>query len=202
MDTNKNQFLEIMREHSDDKLLEILNVKRKEYVADAIVAAEEVLKERGVSYEKKADDEFEGDDNTPTIEKIKSGSGKRLLGHIIDVAFVMVVTIFVLKFATIAESTPISNLEIDLTYYAFYFLYFWIMETTSNGKTVGKRLLKMSVINDKGEKPSMSQIALRSLCRFIPFDAISFFFNWNWHDCISDTYVVSDYELERFKKYQ
>lgn len=37
-----------MRKHSDEKLLEILNVKRKDYVADAITAAEEVLIERGL----------------------------------------------------------------------------------------------------------------------------------------------------------
>lgn len=42
----QNQFLEVMRKHSDDELLEILNVKRQDYVADAIAAVEEVLKER------------------------------------------------------------------------------------------------------------------------------------------------------------
>lgn len=48
----QNQFLEVMRKHSDDELLEILNVKRQDYVADAIAAVEEVLKERGVSLRK------------------------------------------------------------------------------------------------------------------------------------------------------
>lgn len=46
----ENQFIEVMRKHSDEKLLEILNVKRKDYVADAITAAEEVLIERGVRF--------------------------------------------------------------------------------------------------------------------------------------------------------
>ncbi|WP_195630005.1 hypothetical protein [Bacteroides finegoldii] len=32
----ENQFIEVMKKHSDEKLLEILNVKRKDYVADAI----------------------------------------------------------------------------------------------------------------------------------------------------------------------
>lgn len=198
MNTKKNQFLEIMREHSDDKLLEILNVKRKEYVVDAIAAVEEVLQERGVSYEKKPDDEFEGDNNILTVEKIKSSSGKRLLGHIIDVAFVMVVTILALKFATITENTSISNLEINLTYFAFYFLYFFETETISNGKTIGKKLLRMSVINNKGENPSMSKIGLRTLCRFIPFDELSFLWGGNWHDYISGTYVVCDSKLKIF----
>lgn len=200
MDAKKNHFLEIMKKHSDSELLEILNVKRKDYVADAITAAEDVLKERGVSYEKRTNDKNEKKDKILTVEKIKSGSGKRLLGHIIDVTFVMVVTILALKFATITESTPISNLEINLTYFAFYFLYFFEMEVTSNGKTIGKKLLRMSVINNKGEDTSMSKIGLRTLCRFIPFDGLSFLWGGNWHDNISGTYVVCDSKLKHFKE--
>ena len=30
----ENQFIEVMRKHSDEKLLEILNVKRKDYKSD------------------------------------------------------------------------------------------------------------------------------------------------------------------------
>lgn len=55
----ENQFIEVMRKHSDEKLLEILNVKRKDYVADAITAAEEVLIERGVSFTKIQNEKFE-----------------------------------------------------------------------------------------------------------------------------------------------
>lgn len=196
----ENPFLEVMRKHSDDELLEILNVKRKEYVADAIAAVEEVLQERGVSYEKESDDVFIAEDKTLTFEKIKASSWKRLLGHIIDVAFIMFMTIMILKFAIIAESTTISNLEIDLTYFAFYFLYFFGSETTSNGKTIGKKLLRMSVTNNKGKSPSMSKIGLRTLCRFIPFDILSFLWGGNWHDNISGTYVVFDKELMKFKE--
>lgn len=61
----ENQFIEVMRKHSDEKLLEILNVKRKDYVADAITAAEEVLIERGVSFTKIQNEKFEEKDNRP-----------------------------------------------------------------------------------------------------------------------------------------
>ena len=56
----ENQFIEVMRKHSDEKLLEILNVKRKDYVADAITAAEEVLIERGVSFTKIQNEKAQG----------------------------------------------------------------------------------------------------------------------------------------------
>ena len=116
------------------------------------------------------------------------------------VAFIMFMTIMILKFAIIAEGTTISNLEIDLTYFVFYFLYFFGSEATSNGKTIGKKLLRMSVTNDKGESTSMQKIGLRTLCRFIPFDILSFLWGGNWHDNISGTYVVSDNELKKFKE--
>jgi uncharacterized RDD family membrane protein YckC len=95
------------------------------------------------------------------------------------------------------ESTSMSELEIRLSYSAFYFLYFFGLETTNGGKTIGKRLLKMSVINNKGESLSITQIFIRCLCRFIPFDAISFLCGWNWHDFLSTTYVVDDKKMKQ-----
>lgn len=143
---------------------------------------------------------FKIEEKILSIKDIKAGNVKRLLGHIIDVAFIIFITIMILKFTTIAESATISNLEIDLTYFASYFLYFLGMEAISNGKTIGKKLLRMSVTNNKGESPSMSKIGLRTLCRFIPFDILSFLWGGNWHDNISGTYVVSDNELKKFKE--
>ena len=53
----ENPFLKAMRKHSDEELLEILNVKRNEYVADAIAAVKEVLKERGTTYREITEEE-------------------------------------------------------------------------------------------------------------------------------------------------
>lgn len=197
---NENQFLEVMRKHSDDELLEILNVKRSDYAPDAIAAVEEVLKERGVSYEKVSDEIIYAGDRILTIEKIKVDNTRRLLGHIIDTAFVIFIATMILTLATLYGST-IDNLGIDLAYYAFYFLYFFVAESLiSNGKTIGKWLLRMRVVNEKGECPAMSKMRLRTLCRFIPFDALSFLWGGNWHDSISGTYVVSDKGLERLRE--
>ena len=195
----ENPFLAVMRKHSNDELQDILNVRREEYVADAIAAVEEVLKERGVNYEKKPDEVFI-EDEIMTIDKIKADNGKRLLGHIIDMAFLIFFTIIILKLTVIVERITMSNFEVNFICFAFYFLYFFGMETTNNGKTIGKKLLKMSVTNNMGERPSMFQIGLRTLCRFIPFDALSFLWDGNWHDNISSSYVVSDKKLKQFKE--
>lgn len=74
----ENKFLEVMREHSDEELLEILNVRRKDYVVDAIVAVEEVLKERGVVYEKKTEEDIllEEERHMPIAERAYINSAK------------------------------------------------------------------------------------------------------------------------------
>ena len=201
MDKKRNQFLEVMRQHSDDELLKILNDKRKEYVVDAIAAAEEVLQERGIRFKRKPNKGCLAKNKILTIENIKADITKRLLGHIIDWAFVFFITLMILKFVEIAEIRPVSNLEINLSYYEFYFMYFFVTEATNDGsygRTLGKKLLRMSVTDNKGKIPSMSKIGLRTLCRFIPLDALSFLWGGNWHDSISGTYVVSDNKLKKF----
>lgn len=201
MDKKKNPYLELMRKHSDDELLKILNVKRKDYVADAIAAVEEVLQERGVRFKKKHDKYFMAKNKNLTIEDLKADITKRLLGHIIDVAFVLFITRIFLEFIAIINFRPIYNIEINLTYYVFYFMYFFVTEATNDGsygRTLGKKLLRMRVTNNQGKIPSMSKIGLRTLCRFIPLDALSFLWGGNWHDNISGTYVVSDNKLKKF----
>lgn len=48
----------------------------------------------------------------------------------------------------------------------------------------------MRVVNSRGNELSISQICLRLVCRFIPFDAFSFLWEGNWHDKLSGTKVV------------
>lgn len=83
------------------------------------------------------------------------------------------------------------------------FLYYFIMEATC-GKTVGKMILGLKVVDRDGNQPSAGRIALRTLCRFVPFDNFSFLFgnvwnkdgglggNWQWFH----TYVVNMKEIK------
>ncbi len=55
-------------------------------------------------------------------------------------------------------------------------------------------LVGTKVVNANGGKASIGQVAGRSLCRFIPFEAFSFFgnkgFPIGWHDSIPKTRVI------------
>ncbi|MDD4972107.1 MAG: RDD family protein [Paludibacter sp.] len=71
--------------------------------------------------------------------------------------------------------------------------YYTIFEATT-GKTIGKYFTKSKVINLHGEKPEVLRVLLRSICRFIPLDQISFLFDEEsgWHDTISKTMVIKE----------
>ncbi|OIQ19411.1 MAG: hypothetical protein BM549_10735 [Lacinutrix sp. MedPE-SW] len=78
----------------------------------------------------------------------------------------------------------------NLNYFmiALYYLYYLIFEYTT-GQTIGKIITKTKVVNiDNDLKPSFSTILLRTLCRLIPFEIISYLFSVNGlHDRLSKT---------------
>jgi uncharacterized RDD family membrane protein YckC len=73
------------------------------------------------------------------------------------------------------------------------FLYYFSLESM-NGKTLGKYLTKTRVVYKDGSTPTNGTIAKRALCRFIPFDALSFLSSYpiGWHDKFSDTLVIDE----------
>ncbi len=77
-----------------------------------------------------------------------------------------------------------------------FFGYHFILESLTQ-KTAGKLITGTKVVDRYGNKPSPGTIAIRTLCRFIPFEAFSFLFYGKypihgWHDRISGTLVVPD----------
>ncbi len=59
-------------------------------------------------------------------------------------------------------------------------------------RTVGKFITKTIVVMEDGSKPDYKTILLRTICRLIPFNALSFLGTpcRGWHDSLSKTYVV------------
>lgn len=78
--------------------------------------------------------------------------------------------------------------------YAMLLLYYIVMESAFH-TTFGKTITNTTVVNEKGGYPSWARIILRSFCRLIPADAVSFFFSYEsrgWHDKLSGTGVVEE----------
>lgn len=59
-------------------------------------------------------------------------------------------------------------------------------------RTVGKFITKTIVVMEDGSKPGYKTILIRTICRLIPFNALSFLGTpcRGWHDSLSNTYVV------------
>ncbi len=75
-----------------------------------------------------------------------------------------------------------------ITFRLVYYPFFEILL----GATPAKLLTETRVITQDGNKASAGTIALRTLCRFIPFEPFSFFGAGGWHDTITKTEVVRE----------
>lgn len=72
-------------------------------------------------------------------------------------------------------------------------LVYYIPQEAFFGCTLGKLITGTRVVDEKGEKPTLKRAFLRTICRFIPFDAFSVAFTdppRGWHDSLAKTYVV------------
>jgi len=122
-----------------------------------------------------------------------------ILFYIIDYLFEVIINVANLQVVINLTFALIGAIILLLLYPAFYFVceYFW-------QRTPGKFLTKTIVIDEYGNKPSLRQLALRSLVRLVPFEAFSCLGNnsYGWHDKWSHTYVVTDSEFEMLRKLQ
>lgn len=75
-------------------------------------------------------------------------------------------------------------------------LYYTISETLGKGKTVGKLITGTRAVKEDDTVLDFGSAAVRSLCRFIPFEQFSFLgtVGKGWHDSISKTKVIKDGE--------
>lgn len=136
---------------------------------------------------------------------------QRFLNFLIDTVMQLIIFFIVLIFmAANAQATGdmtfISNFEkntilqysITIAIALFYYNVFEIVAA----RTVGKYITQTIVVDENGEKPNSEIILMRSLCRLIPFNILSFLgiSGRGWHDTISKTYVVNKKALDEKKK--
>lgn len=84
----------------------------------------------------------------------------------------------------VGASTYIFLLLFGLIYFPFY--------ETLFGATPGKFLTGTIVTKNNGDKIDFKVSILRTLCRFIPLEPISYFGEKGWHDGISNTRVLKE----------
>lgn len=118
---------------------------------------------------------------------------KRFFNRLIDFIAVIVLLLIVniVLQGALTEAMDRSKINEYLITGLAFFIYYTLLESLT-GRTLGKLVTGTKVISLTGSPLNVGRVALRSLCRFIPFNAFSFFSGERgWHDTISKTAVVS-----------
>lgn len=129
---------------------------------------------------------------------------KRLLNILLDyvgtIIFLSAILFLVAYFSEVSIRENLHRNRVTHPYafqllgiFAMY-VYYVASEFYLKGKTFGKYLTQTRVVTMDGSPPNLRKVMIRSLLRFLPFEAISFVFlkNHTWHDQWSGTMVIVD----------
>lgn len=130
-------------------------------------------------------------------------TGQRFVNYLVDVAsfylFAMVfgiVLVLVTGNPTIVEdadnSAPLLTQVISIVLYG---VYMGVIEGLGRGKTLGKLFTRTRAVNEDGTRIRFSTAFLRGLSRAVPFEALSAFNAYPWHDQWTKTRVVKEESL-------
>jgi uncharacterized RDD family membrane protein YckC len=116
-----------------------------------------------------------------------ASTGTRFLNFIIDL-----VPIFILIVAGIVLLPEIRGNYFGqrILTYTLFLAYYSLLETATNGRTIGKMVTGTKAIRVDGNEFSGQDAVLRSLCRLVPFEGLSALFGYPWHDKWTKTRVV------------
>jgi len=79
-----------------------------------------------------------------------------------------------------------------------YFMYTFLIEYYTKGRSIGKYITGTKVICIDGTEPTFKDYLIRNISRLIPFDGLSFLGENGWHDKWSETRVINikNYQAE------
>lgn len=123
-----------------------------------------------------------------------AGLGSRLVNYLFDLLGIGLLAFFV---GAVMESLGLQEMLVEentnmLIGFLIIMTYYSVLEGLTS-RTLGKFVTGTYVVTDEGLKPSFANILGRTLCRFIPFEALSFLFSsLGFHDRLSHTRVVKD----------
>lgn len=120
-------------------------------------------------------------------DEIKTASkGKRFLNNIIDTSLPLL-----LSLAILSGEASFRPDEIQALFIVIFILHYVLFEFIT-GRTIGKYITATKVIAADGGNPNLFYILIRTLCRLIPFEALTFLGprTIGLHDIFSKTLVV------------
>jgi uncharacterized RDD family membrane protein YckC len=192
----ENNFDKVMSGKTNEELIKIVTIESSKYQKLALDSAEKEIESRNIDISK-----FNEIKNSVSIEKQKNDqldfntvkSSTRFVHFIVDtfiyfIFYVIVGSVFQMIFQFDVNKNFLFTWLLMIVTYVFYYSFI----EYHFQKTFGKYITKTKVVTINGEKPSLNDIIVRSFCRLIPFDRMSFLFIKNgFHDGISNTRVVN-----------
>lgn len=151
------------------------------------------------------------DNLSRAVEYSTASTGLRFANFIIDsivytIVWYLLQLILLLAFYTFTDRFSDSVLSFILWVsfsIIFFSMFFSVQEYLFKGRTIGKFVTGTKAVALDGEEPGFTKYFIRSLCRLIPFEPVSFlFFPIGWHDTISETRVVKVADFERIRSRQ
>ncbi|HEX8504141.1 MAG TPA: RDD family protein [Hymenobacter sp.] len=133
-----------------------------------------------------------------TTEWADASTGQRFGNYLIDVATfylgcLLIGILLGIGLELAGNSAWIENLDgpaSRLVGMLLMSMYYFVLEVAT-GRTIGKLFTRTRVVMADGSELTTKAVAVRSLCRLIPFDAFSFLGGrTGWHDQLSKTRVV------------
>jgi len=139
------------------------------------------------------------------IYYFKTGNWERLLHFIVDnlifllIGYQLFSGIMYLEFVNthfgLERGDHANQVYLLIIFPVFSFFYYYMFEKIFSA-TPGKFLTQSRLVNSEGLAPANSNVLLRTLCRNIPFDGVSFLVNSSWHDNLSNTEVFKEKKSE------
>lgn len=147
--------------------------------------------------------------NQESIELTFASQGKRIANYFIDIicAYVclfLVGTLLLSSHSSNESTTLLQESESPFEGLASLFAllsfsgYYFLTEFLMKGRTIGKLITGTRAITTRHEYLTAGYAFKRSLCRLVPFDALSFLFSsgYGWHDKWTDTMVVNERDFQ------
>ena len=116
-----------------------------------------------------------------------AGPAARFLAWAVDLAFIFVIGSFLSKMLSVFGllSMDISRALVFLMYFGVSIGYGIVLEWFLRGQTLGKRLLRLRVMDEQGLRLQFSQVVIRNLMRFV--DSLPFLYLVGGVACLVST---------------
>lgn len=196
--SKQKPYLSQLKKCSDKELVKIVTVEVHKYEPEAVQVAEDELSRRNISKLQMANlvkTVAQDNDAVKEIQDYVSSSGVRFVNFSIDfiVFLLLVLTASLALDSVFVTTNNDALLAIGYGMILLIFLAYYGLSEYFFQKTAGKYVTKTIVVTENGNKPDGKTIFIRTLCRLIPFDRLSYLVTKRgFHDRFSNTQVVKD----------